>query len=101
MPSYEFSVPHSLTREQAVEKLQHFTDRLKEKMGDQVSDLEQTWEGDRTTFGFTTFGFRITGSVDVQDDAVHVEGELPFAAAMFKGKIVSEFKEQLDKVLSR
>lgn len=99
MPSYELSVPHTLGREEAVERVQGFSEKLKERMGDQVSDLEQSWEGDKMSFGFSTFGFRISGQLDVQDSQVAVSGDLPFAAAMFKGKIVSAFEEQLTKIL--
>lgn len=99
MPSYELSVPHKLTREDAVDRVRGFSEKLKERMGNQVSDLEQSWEDDKMSFGFSTFGFRITGELDVKDDRVDVSGDLPFAAAMFKGKIVSAFEEQLTKIL--
>lgn len=99
MPSYELTVPHSLSREDAVERIRGFAGKLQERMGEQVSDLTQTWEGDKLVFGFTTFGMQISGALEAVDEAVNVSGELPFAAAMFKGKIVSAFEEQLTKIL--
>ncbi|MEN1681072.1 MAG: polyhydroxyalkanoic acid system family protein [Planctomycetota bacterium] len=99
MPRYDLSVPHDLTKEDAKERVHSFADRLKEMMGDRVSDLESEWDQDTLRFGFATFGFRITGELEVKDSSVDVEGDLPFAAAMFKGKIVSGFQEQLEKIL--
>ncbi|MEM9186306.1 MAG: polyhydroxyalkanoic acid system family protein [Planctomycetota bacterium] len=99
MPSYDLTVPHSLGREEAVSRVQGFSEKLKERMGDQVSDLEQSWEGGTLSFSFKTFGFKISGALDVKDDRIDISGDLPFAAAMFKGKIVSGFEEQLTKIL--
>lgn len=100
MPRFDVTVPHTLGRETAVERLKGFSEQIRQQMGDQVTDLEQSWDGDQLTFGFTTFGFRITGDLTVGDDAVTVKGELPFAAAMFKGKITSSIEEQLQKILA-
>jgi len=99
MPSFNVSVPHTLSQEEATERLKGFSDTIKRQMGDQVSDLEQTWVGNQMTFGFTTFGFKISGELTAGEDAVAVEGNLPFAAAMFKGKITSGIQEQLTKIL--
>ncbi len=99
MPSFDVSVPHALGREQATEKLKGFSEHIQRQMGDQVSDLEQSWEGDSLSFGFTTFGFRIAGVLDVEEESVRIHGDLPFAAAMFKGKITSSIEEQLTKIL--
>ncbi|MEM6799116.1 MAG: polyhydroxyalkanoic acid system family protein [Planctomycetota bacterium] len=99
MPGFDVSVPHSLDRAEATERLKGFSEKIKQQMGDQVSDLEQSWDGDCLSFGFSTFGFRITGDLTVDDDAIAVKGDLPFAAAMFKGKITSAIKEQIAKIL--
>ena len=99
MPSFSVSVPHSLTQEEATERLKSFSDTIQRQMGDQVSDLEQSWAGNKMSFGFTTFGFKISGDLTAGEDAVAVEGTLPFAAAMFKGKITSGIEEQLGKIL--
>ena len=99
MPKFNLSVPHELTHEEAASRLRSFTDKVHEYYGDQVSDLRQDWDGDRMDFGFKTFGMQIKGTMDVQPSQVDVHGDLPMAAAMFKGKIESSIREQLTKIL--
>lgn len=99
MPKFDLSVPHSLGKEAASNRLHGFSDVLQQKYADQLSDLTQTWEGDQLTFSFTTFGIAVGGELHVEEDAVRVVGDLPFAAAMFKGKITGVIEEQLGKLL--
>jgi hypothetical protein len=50
-------------------------------------------------FSFSTFGFKIAGALEAADQMVTVRGDLPFAAAMFKGKIEGDIRQQLEKLL--
>ena len=100
MPKFNVDVPNPLGKEEALNRLQGFSDKLREKYQDQISDLEQSWEGDRLDFAFKTFGIKIAGALTVEQEKVLVEGNLPFSAAMFKGKITSGIEEQLGKLLS-
>ena len=43
MPSFDTEVPHSLGRDEAMEKLKNFLDNVAKLYKDQVSDLEGTW----------------------------------------------------------
>jgi hypothetical protein len=99
MPKFSVTVPHQLTREQAVERLSHFTERVKKDFGDQVSDLEQSWEGNVLHFRFKTFGFTIKGDLVADAPEVKMNGEIPFAAMMFKGKIEQSIHDELAKLL--
>lgn len=99
MPKFNVAVPNPLSKEDALERLQGFSEKLREKYEDQISDLEQSWDGDQVTFGFATYGMKIAGKGSVGEDEVRIEGDLPFAAAMFKGKIVSTVEEQLKRLL--
>ena len=98
MPKINFDVPHSMTADEAKEKLQHFAEMLQSKFQDQVSDFEQSWDANDLSFGFKTFGFKIDGQIGAQAEKLAVEVELPFAAMMFKGKIESGIKKQLERL---
>ena len=50
-------------------------------------------------FGFKTFGIKITGDITALDNKLDVNGEIPFSAMMFKGKIESEVREQLGRLM--
>jgi hypothetical protein len=92
-------MPHPLSAEDAKTKLQRFIESLQSKFQDNVSELEQTWNGDSLGFGFKTFGIKIAGKIDVAENHITVDGDLPLTAMMFKGKIESEMRQQLERLL--
>ena len=101
MPTLNFKVPHSQSKEDARHRLGHFTEGLKSKFKDQVSDLEETWNGDCMNFGFKTFGIHISGEITILDTELDVRCNLPLPAMMFKGKIESEVKQQLGRLMKK
>jgi putative polyhydroxyalkanoate system protein len=100
MPSFHVTIPHSLSKEEATSRLQRFADALRSKYQNQVSDLEQSWEGDTLRFSFSSFGIGIKGKIVVAEKQLDLDGEIPFAAMIFKGKIESSIREELEKLLS-
>ena len=99
MPSLSISTPHGLTKEEATERLKTFFDKLKERHQDKVSNLEEQWNDNRLDYSFSTYGFNIKGDLTVEPGEVKVNGSLPFAAMMFKGKIEQTVREELEKML--
>ena len=99
MPKITVTVPHQLGQQGAAERLQSFVARLKEKHQDQVSNLEEEWSGNALKFGFKTFGFQFKGAGNVSDTEAKLDVDIPFAAMMFKGKIESEMRDTLTRVL--
>ncbi len=100
MPSLTIAVPHTLTAEEAKERLQSLFSKIKEKYGDQVSNLEESWDGNKLAYAFSTFGFNIKGDMNVEPNEIQINGSIPFAAMMFKGKIEQSVREQLEKTLA-
>lgn len=101
MPKFHVAVPHSLPQQDARKLLDRFVDEvILKKFQDSVGDLEQHWEGDELVFRFKTFGIQIHGKCTVDDKEVVVGGDLPFTAMMFKGKIESEIKRQLERLMT-
>jgi hypothetical protein len=100
MPGFQVDVPHQLGRQQAIERLKQFADTIVEQYKDQVSKSEGNWVDNVLTFALTTYGFTISGSLTVEDSAVRLEGQLPFAALPFKGKIEQSFAAALQKKLT-
>jgi hypothetical protein len=100
MPSLTITAPHSLGAEEATARLKSFFQKLKERHSDKMSNLEEQWEANRLEYAFSTYGFNIKGDVQVEPNEVKVNGALPFAAMMFKGKIEQTVKEELEKLLA-
>ncbi|MGI9456933.1 MAG: polyhydroxyalkanoic acid system family protein [Aeoliella sp.] len=99
MPKFNVSVPHTLGKEEVVDRMKHLLEKVTENFGDQVKNLEQSWEDDKLNFSFRTFGINVSGEGTADDSEVHITGNLPIAAMMFKGKIESGLKDQLTRML--
>jgi putative polyhydroxyalkanoate system protein len=100
MPRFNVHVPHSLTRQEARSRLERFVETLQQKFQNQVSDLHQSWEDDTLRFRFKTFGIQLEGGIAVGDDDLSVDGDLPFSAMMFRGKIESAIREELVRLMA-
>lgn len=100
MPKFGVRVPHTLSQVEAHSRLERFAEVLQQKYQDKVSDLSQSWEGDTLNFSFKSYGIQLKGGIAVNDKDLELNGELPFAAMMFKGKIESEIREQLERIVA-
>ena len=100
MPSFKTEVPHQLGKEKAVEQLRSFLDSVAEKYKDQVSKLDGTWSDNVLEFSLTTYGFSITGKLTVDEEVARLDGQLPFAAIAFRGKIEKGIASELEHALS-
>jgi putative polyhydroxyalkanoate system protein len=100
MPKFAVRVPHQLTQEEARSRLERFAERLQEKFADQVGDLQQSWEGDTLRFQFKTYGIPLKGGIAITENELSLDGDLPFSAMMFRGKIESAIREQLERLVA-
>ena len=100
MPKLTVAVPHSLDPQEATKRLQGFLERVRSRYEDQVSDLQETWGENSGSFSFKTYGFSVKGNVAVQPGEVRIEGDLPFAAMMFKGRVEQTLRENLERLMS-
>lgn len=99
MPKFSLEVPHNLSADEARMRLERFVESLQARFQDKVSDLSQSWDGNTLSFGFKTFGFKIAGAIASLEKKLDVTGDLPMTAMMFKGKIESEIREQLARLM--
>ena len=100
MPAFQTEVPHTLGQEQATARLKQFVDTIREHYKDQISQIDGAWQENKLNFSLTTFGFAISGDLTVEEEKALLEGQLPFAAVAFKGKIVEGFRSELEKALA-
>lgn len=87
MPKIEINIPHSLTKDEALNRIQQFLPQLKAQHSDKISDLEETWNGNTGEFNFKISGFKVSGTLEVGESDVVIKGDIPFAALLFKGTI--------------
>lgn len=100
MPALKMNFPHQLGRDEALSRLKGLLEKVKQRHGDKVSNLQESWVDNVLNFGFSTYGFNVQGNVNVEDNEVKLDGQIPFAAMMFKGKIEQELRETMNKVLA-
>jgi len=100
MPGMKIVVPHTLTVEEAMARIRNLLAGIKRDYGDRVSDLEERWTGDRGEFAFRAMGFAVSGTLHVRSGEVELDGQYPWAAAPFKGKIESMIRDRATQLLS-
>ena len=100
MPAFKVEVPHQLGREQSRQRLEGFVARARQVYKDQISELNGDWDGDKLNFYMVTYGFKITGALEVFEDLVRLSGQLPIAAVAFRGKIEKSFATELQRALA-
>jgi putative polyhydroxyalkanoate system protein len=81
------SVPHRLGRQEARRRLDRGIGHLQSELGAIVSGLDHHWRGDTLNFTAPAMWQRITGRIEVLDDAVRVEIELPWVMQLLRDTI--------------
>ena len=84
MPAFHVETPHTLGQSEAVERLKSFVDNIREQFKEQVTEMTGEWEESTLRFSLTTYGFTISGTLDVNESQINVDGQLPFAAVAFR-----------------
>ena len=67
-----------------------------------VDDVTMAWNKDHTKMEYSMKlkGFKTKGQVSLKPNKISLEGKLPFAARLFKGKIEGMIKQQLEDLFS-
>jgi membrane protein YqaA with SNARE-associated domain len=99
MANFEMSVPHHLTQEEALRRIQNLLADTKKEHSDKISNLQENWNGNTGEFSLTIMGFSISGELIVTASTVDIAATLPFAASLFKGKIQELIAERAEKLL--
>lgn len=100
MPSLEMSIPHKLSQEEAKRRIEDLLPKMKSDFAGQIKDLKEEWNGNTGRFSFTVMGFAVSGTLTVNESTVDLDGNLPFAASFFKGKIKSVIEEKAQEILA-
>ncbi|HDZ75563.1 polyhydroxyalkanoic acid system family protein [Aurantimonas sp. C2-6-R+9] len=94
-------IPHKLSREAARTRIEESFGKLRQDMLGGMVKFEDVWTGEHLDFRARVMGQSVTGRLDVLDDAVHVEVDLPvFLAAIaekLKGRLRKEGQVLLEK----
>ena len=100
MPSYHISVPHSLGLVTARTRLDKFLEDVRRDYAAYLGDVSGAWNDHCLDFRFHAAGLPISGKLAVEETSVQVSGQLPLAAALFRGRIEQTIRDELTKLLS-
>jgi hypothetical protein len=101
MPKINTSVPHQLTQEEALSRIQGRIARIKAQYSGMVSDLAEDWDGYSGTFSGSARGFSVSGNLTVDPSVVTVKIALPLVALPLKGKIEARIRSELTTLLAK
>jgi hypothetical protein len=99
MPRLELSVPHCLSRDEAVQRAHSWFDGMAEQHQDSLDQFEVAWHQSTARFTARAHGIKVTGQVAVRADAVEVDAALPLLAAPFKSQIANLLSQSLRREL--
>jgi Putative polyhydroxyalkanoic acid system protein (PHA_gran_rgn) len=75
------SIPHRLGKEEAVRRLKAGLAQVRTNFGGVMQITEEIWSGDRLAFRVAALGQAAAGTMDVADDHVRMEVQLPWLLA--------------------
>jgi hypothetical protein len=88
------SIPHNLGKAEATRRLQGGLTRLKSQFGEKIASVDESWSDDRMAFRVGAMGQSISGHLDVAEDQVRVEVQLPWLLAMVAEKAKNFIQKQ-------
>lgn len=98
------NIPHKLGKEEARKRLVEGFGRMREQLTGGFGTLvkfQDRWEGDRLHFEGSAIGQRITGRVDVLEDSVQMQIDLPEMLAAIADRIIPRFQQEGQKLLEK
>ncbi len=88
------TIPHQLGKEEASRRLKNGLGRLRTSFGTNVTALDESWTGDHLDFRWGVLGQSVAGGLDVAEDHVRLEIQLPWMLAMLAEKAKSLIQTQ-------
>jgi hypothetical protein len=95
------TIPHKLTKEEAIRRLQKGFGDVRSAVGEKFVVLTDTWNGDHLDFRASLLGQTTTGTVDVGDHSVRLEIQLPWMLAMLANRAKAIVQKQGQLMLEK
>jgi hypothetical protein len=98
------NIPHKLGKQEARRRIDEGFGRLRQQMSGGigfVATFQERWEGERLHFEGNGLGQKMTGRLDVFDDVVRVELDLPEILAAMADLITGRLQKEGQKLLEK
>jgi hypothetical protein len=100
MAKLNLTVPHCLSQDEALKRIQGLLDKVRAQFADKINNLREEWNGNVGTFRFSAMGMPVSGTLTVNPSEVEFSGDLPALAALYKSKIESTIRQQAETLLA-
>lgn len=94
------SVPHQLSREEALDRIKSLVADLKSQYGNQVSNVSENWTGNRCDFSLKMKMFKLSGTIEVDNSKAEIRGTMPTGTGRFEGKAKALIEQRAKSLLS-
>lgn len=95
-------IPHALDRVEARKRIDEGFGSLEQQMGaGSLARVERRWEGDRLLFNARAIGQSLRGRLDVLDQEVTIELDLPPMLAAIAGRLSGQLQKQTQRLLEK
>ena len=95
------SIPHRLGRSEARRRIDSGVGRLRSELNAFLGGLDYHWEGDTLNFVASAMWQRITGRIEVLDDVVRIEIDLPWIMQLLRDTIAKQMRSRGVALLER
>ena len=100
MAKFMTAVEHQLGAETAQTRLQDFITQMTTQYADTIEAMEGTWNDNVLAFELTAMGMKVSGTLTVNDDVIEIQGTMPFALSLMRGRMEKTMEQELRKLLS-
>jgi hypothetical protein len=88
------SIPHRLGREEAARRIKSGLTAARTNYSAFLTINEETWSGDRLAFNLSALGQSAVGLIDIADDHVRLEVQLPWLLAVIAEKLTPSIRKE-------
>lgn len=97
----KIDIPHKLTRLEARARIEKGFGRIRSEATGGMVKFEDSWTGDHLDFKAKVMMQSVTGRLDVLDDHVHVEIDLPAFLAAIAEKLTGTIRKEGQVLLEK
>jgi hypothetical protein len=88
------TIPHRMTKAEARSRIAGGMGQIRGQLAPFASAVEESWDEDRLDFRVVALGQTVAGRIDVEDENVRVEVDLPWMLAALGRKIADRVRHQ-------
>ena len=100
MAKFITAVEHQLGSSAAQSRLQDFITQMTTQHDDTIESMDGTWNDNVLTFELTAMGMKVAGTLAVNDDVIEIQGTMPFALSLMRGRMEKTIEQELRKLLA-